>query len=81
MKRGHNIGKYAGLIMNEDVLKIAYEHVYLIPTIKKRKCALFGHLLRRNHIHRLIFEGSLEEKLARGRPITEEMTNIKRVKK
>ena len=46
---------------NEEVLKMADEHIYLIPTIKKRKITNFGHMIRRNNNHRLISKGQLGE--------------------
>ena len=62
---------------NEEVLKLADERLYIIPTlIKKRKITYFGHMVRRNNIHRLLLEGPLEGKLSRGRPRTEWLTNI-----
>ena len=42
---------------NEEVLKLADEQLYIIPTIKKRKITYFGHMIRRNNIHRLLLEG------------------------
>ena len=61
---------------NEEVLTLADEQLYIIPTIKKRKITYFGHMIRRNNIHRLLLEGPLEGKRSRGRPRTEWMTNI-----
>ena len=61
---------------NEEVLKLADERLYIVPTIKKRKIAYFGHMIRRNNIHRLLLEGPMEGKLSRGRPRTEWLTNI-----
>ena len=58
------------------VLKLADELLYVIPTIKKRKITYFGHMIRRNTIHRLILEDPLEGKLSRGRPRTKWRTNI-----
>ncbi len=53
------------------------EQLYIIPTIKKRQITYFGHMIRRNNIHRLILDGLLEGKVSRGRPRTTEwMTNI-----
>ena len=60
---------------NKEVLKLADERLYILPTIKKRK-TYFGHMIRRNNIHRLLLEVPLEWKLCRGRPITEWLTNI-----
>ena len=62
--------------INEDILTLADEQLYIIPTIKKRKLTYFGHMVRRNNIHRLILEGPQEGKLSRGRPRTEWLTNI-----
>ena len=50
---------------NEEVLKLADERLYVVPTIKKRKITYFGHMIRRNTIHRLLLEGSLDGKLSR----------------
>ena len=58
---------------NEEVLTLADEQLYMIPTIKK---LYFGHMIRRNNIHRLLLEGPLEGERSRGRPRTEWMTNI-----
>ena len=46
---------------NEEVLTLADEQLYIIPTIKKRKIT---YLNRRNYIHRLLLEGPLEGKEA-----------------
>ena len=43
--------------INEDVQNIANEYLHIIPTRKKSKIAFFGHLIRRNNLHRLILEG------------------------
>ena len=61
---------------NEEVLTLADEQLYIIPTIKKRKITYFGHMTRRNNILRLLLEGPLEGKVSRGRPRTEWITNI-----
>ena len=61
---------------NEEVLTLADEQLYIIPTIKKGNITYFGHMIRRNNIHRLLLEGPLEGKRSRGRPRTEWMTNI-----
>ena len=61
---------------NEEFLTLAGEKLYIIPTIKKRKITYFGHMIRRNNIHRLLLEGPLEGKRSRGRPKTERMKNI-----
>ena len=50
---------------NEEVLKLADERLYIIPTIKKRKFTYFDHMIRRNNIHRLLLERPLEGKLSR----------------
>ena len=49
---------------NEEVLTLADEQLYIIPTIKKRKITYFGNMIRRNYIHRLLLEGPLEGKEA-----------------
>ena len=56
--------------INEEVLTLADEQLYIIPT-KKRKITYFGHMIRRNNIHRLLLKGPLEGKRSRGRPRTE----------
>ena len=61
---------------NEEILKLTDKQLYIIPTIQKRKITYFGHMIKRNNMHRLILEGPLEEKLSRGRPRTERLTNI-----
>ena len=61
---------------NEEVLTLADEQLYIISTIKKRKITYVGHIIRRNDIHRLLLEGSLEGKVSRGRPRMEWMTSI-----
>ena len=61
---------------NEEVLTLADEQLYIIPTITKRKITYFGHMIRRNHIHRLLLEGPLEGKRSRERTRTDWMTNI-----
>ena len=61
---------------NEEVLEMVDEQLYIIPTIIKRKMTYFGHMIRRNNIHRLLLEGPLEGKRSRGRPRTEWITNI-----
>ena len=47
---------------NEEVLKMADEQRYIIPTIKKRKITYFGQMIRRNNINRMLLEGPLEGK-------------------
>ncbi len=49
---------------NEEVLTLADEQLYIIPTIKKRKITYFVNMIRRNYIHRLLLEGPLEGKEA-----------------
>ena len=66
---------------NEEVQKLVdeqAEQLYIIPTIKERKITYFnfGHMTRRNNIHRLLLEGPLEGKVCRGRPRTEWLTNV-----
>ena len=52
------------------------EQLCIIPTITKRKNTYFGHMIRRNDIHRLLLEGPMKLERSRGRPITEWITNI-----
>ena len=60
--------------INEEVLEMLDEQLYIVSTIKKRKMTYFGHMFRRNN--RLLLESPLEGKRSRGRPRTEWMTNI-----
>ena len=53
---------------NEEVLKLADEQLYIIPTIKNRQITYFSHMIRRNNIHRLLLDGTLEGKINRGLP-------------
>ena len=64
-------------ITNEDVLKKVNAKRYVVPTIKLRKISYFGHMVRRDNIHRLLLEGKIEGKRPRGRPRTEWTDNIK----
>ena len=52
------------------------EQLYIMSTIKKIKMTYFVHMIRRNNIHKLLLEGPLEEKVCKGRPRTEWMTDI-----
>ena len=62
---------------NEEVIEMVDEQqLYIITTIKKRKITYFGHIVRRNNIHRLISEGPQDGKVSIGRPRTEWVTNI-----
>ena len=63
-------------ITNEEVLKLADERLYIVPTIKKITIIYFGHMIIRNNIHRQLLDGPLQRKLSRGRPRTEWLTNI-----
>ena len=62
---------------NEEVLKMADERSYIVPTIEKIKMTYFGHMVRRNNINRLILEGPpadegpLEGEISGGRPRTD----------
>ena len=38
---------------NEEVLKIAKTSRSLLPTIKKRKCQYFGHVIRMRSIYKM----------------------------
>ena len=63
---------------NEEVVKLADEQLYIIPTTNNRKITYFCQMIRLNNIHMLILECPLEGKIGnRGRPRTEWMTNIK----
>ena len=63
-------------ISNEDVMNMVQAKEYIIPAIKKRKLSFFGHMIRRDNIHRLLLEGKVEGKRSRGRPRAEWMDNI-----
>ena len=41
---------WRGKKTNEEVLTLADEQLYIIPTIKKRKITYFGHMIRRNNV-------------------------------
>ena len=60
---------------NEEVLKKANTKSSLLPTIKKRKCHVFGHVIRARSIQKLLLEG--KGKRGRGRPRITWMKNIK----
>ena len=49
----------------------------LLPTIKKRKCQYFGHLIRARSIQKLLLEGKIDGKRGWGRPRVTWMKNIK----
>ena len=49
----------------------------LISTIKQRKCAYFGHLVRGDGLQWLLLEGKLDGKRGRGRPRSTWFDNIK----
>ena len=49
---------------------------HIIPTVRMRKTAYFGHMIRRNNIHRQLLEGKIEGKRSRGRPRSEWIDNI-----
>ena len=49
----------------------------LLPTIKKRKCPYFGHVIRARSIQKLLLEDKIEGKRGRGRPLITWMKNIK----
>ena len=49
---------------------------YVLPAIKKRKLSFFGHMIRRDNMHRLLLEGKIEGERSRGRPRAEWMDNI-----
>ena len=62
---------------NEEFLKMANTTSSLLPTIKKRKCPYFGHVIRARSIQKLLLEGKIEGKRERGRPRATRMKNIK----
>ena len=63
-------------IRNEDVMKMINTKEYVVPTIKKRQLSFFGHMIRRDNMHRLLLEGKIDGKRGRGRPRAEWMDNI-----
>ena len=62
---------------NGEFLKMANTTSSLLPTIKKRKCQYFGHVIRARSIQKLLLEGKIEGKRGRGRPRVTWMKNIK----
>jgi len=54
--------------INEEVLKKANTTSSLLPTIKKRKCQYFGHVIRARSIQKLLLEDKIEGKRGQGRP-------------
>ena len=62
---------------NEEFLKMANTTSSLLPTIKKRKCPYFGHVIRARSIQKLLLEDKIEGKRGRGRPLITWMKNIK----
>eukprot|EP00112_Aurelia_sp_Birch-Aquarium-sp1_P000311 Seg1027.2 transcript_id=Seg1027.2/GoldUCD/mRNA.D3Y31 product="putative transposon-derived protein F52C9.6" protein_id=Seg1027.2/GoldUCD/D3Y31 len=62
---------------NEYVLQKMNTKRSLINTIKQRKCAYFGHLIRGDGLQRLLLEGKFNGKRGRGRPRSTWFDNIK----
>ena len=62
---------------NEAVLDMMNTKKSIINTIKGRKLSYFGHLIRRDNVQRLILEGKMIGKRARGRPRVKWTDNIK----
>ena len=62
---------------NEAVLDMMNTKKSIINTIKGRKLSYFGHLIRRDNVQRLILEGKMIDKRARGRPRVKWTDNIK----
>ena len=61
---------------NKEVLRRANANRQLMKTIQQRSLQFFGHLVRRNNIHRVLIEGKINGKRGRGRPITSWVNNI-----
>ena len=62
---------------NEEVLTMMNTKLTLLTTIKQRKTAYFGHIMRRNGLQRLLADGKLDGKRGRARPRTLCMDSIK----
>ena len=63
-------------ISNKEVLRRANANRQLMKTIQQRSLQFFGHLVRRNNIHRVLIEGKINGKRGRGGPITTWVNNI-----
>ena len=63
-------------ISNQEVLRRASTSRQLIKTIQQRVLRFFGHLIRRNNIHRVLLEGKINGKRERGRPRESWVNNI-----
>ena len=63
---------------NEEVLNQMKTKRTLLNTIKTRKLQYFGHIIRKDHIQRLLMEGRMNGKRGRGRPRTMWTDNIKK---
>ena len=63
-------------VTNEEVLRRVNAKRQVIPTIKMRKTAYFGHMIRRDDIQRQLLEGKIEGTRSRGRPRIEWTDNI-----
>ena len=62
---------------NKEVLAMVKPNRRLSTTLKQRKMAYFGHIIRQNGVQRLVLEGKHNGKRGRGRPRTMWMDNIK----
>ena len=62
---------------DEEVLRMVNTASSLLPTIKKRKCQYFGHVIRARSIQKLLPEGKIEGKRERERLRITWMKNIK----
>ena len=62
---------------NKEVSRMMNTKSSLLVTAKQRKAALFGHIMRRNGLQRLLLEGKMNGKRGRGRPRLLWMDNIK----
>ena len=61
---------------NNEVLEMIKPKRRLMTTIKQRKMAYFGHIIRRNGVQKLILDGRHNGKRGRGRPRMQRSDNI-----
>ena len=64
-------------VTNERVLNRVNEKRQIMNMIRKRKLSFFGHLVRRENIHRRLQEGYIEGRRPRGRPRISWYDNIR----
>ena len=55
-------------LTNAEIRNRIQEKEYIMPTIRQRKLAYLGHIVRRDNLHRQLMEGKINGKRGRGRP-------------